>query len=410
MVVEMLKALTVAIICYSSLTHAYIEVSGRGRLVEDWPALFGPPVEPTNGLTGYIIPVKYFTDGKDESGCTVIHTDSLNRALKIRSDAPAPWIALVQRGGCEFSEKVWAMQESGASAVIVGDDVVGPLVKMSGGEKSDLINIPSTFISHWDYTRLCDLAVGKDGELHKVVVRLVSEEISLLPIIIMFVMMLVLVFAGLWRARLDASTHFPHFPHFLHDDPAPAHIVRDLPTKVFNHAVLAENDPDICAICLEDFEDGVQLRKLPCKHEFHVNCIDPWLLTRKKLCPICKADICPNVTVPLAYLLQNQNNVMYGGDREPLLGGNNNYTFNPLLLASPNSGTRGRVASPLPRTPVSISSYGSASTIINLRRTPVSQSDTNLNHIFNVAVADNDDYEEARLLAHQTNSPRQDQQ
>lgn len=386
-------------------TKAYIEVAGRGRLVDDWPAMFGPPTSPSVGLTGYLIPVKYLTNGKDEFGCKPLNVESVNRLLKIRYNVPTPWIAVVQRGECQFSEKVWAMQESGASAVIVGDDVVGPLIKMSGGNKSDKVNIPSTFISHWDYMRLCDLAIDDDGQLRRVVVRMVSEQISLIPIVILFVMMLVFVLAGLWRARLDSSTPFPHFAHFLHDDPAPARIVRDLPVKTFDHTKLAENDPDICAICLDDFEDGVQLRKLPCKHEFHVNCVDPWLLTRKKLCPICKADICPNITVPLAYILQNDYNQrlssFYDSDREPLL-------YNPLLL-SPHSGTLGRMASPLPSTPLSVAS-SSNSTIINLRRTPVSLSDTNLNHLFNVAVADQSDYEEARLLAQSNNTPRPNQQ
>jgi E3 ubiquitin-protein ligase RNF13 len=35
------------------------------------------------------------------------------------------------------------------------------------------------------------------------------------------------------------------------------------------------------------------LRILPCKHEFHVICVDQWLLTRKRTCPVCKADSCP---------------------------------------------------------------------------------------------------------------------
>jgi hypothetical protein len=30
---------------------------------------------------------------------------------------------------------------------------------------------------------------------------------------------------------------------------------------------------------------------LPCGHEFHVDCITPWLVTRRRTCPICKGDV-----------------------------------------------------------------------------------------------------------------------
>lgn len=45
-----------------------------------------------------------------------------------------------------------------------------------------------------------------------------------------------------------------------------------------------------CMICLEDFEDGMELRLLPCFHRFMVECIDPWLAQQAK-CPVCKRSI-----------------------------------------------------------------------------------------------------------------------
>ncbi|CAG8541312.1 12062_t:CDS:2 [Racocetra fulgida] len=45
-----------------------------------------------------------------------------------------------------------------------------------------------------------------------------------------------------------------------------------------------------CPICLGDFESGEELRILPCHHQYHTSCIDPWLLEISTLCPMCKAD------------------------------------------------------------------------------------------------------------------------
>jgi len=45
-----------------------------------------------------------------------------------------------------------------------------------------------------------------------------------------------------------------------------------------------------CNICLTDFEDGEDLRTLPCFHSFHCDCIDNWL-SRSPICPVCRTVI-----------------------------------------------------------------------------------------------------------------------
>jgi RING-like zinc finger len=73
-------------------------------------------------------------------------------------------------------------------------------------------------------------------------------------------------------------------------DLAPQNVVTNLPVKVFRQVERKENEPEECAICLEDYVDGDELRILPCRHEFHVGCVDAWLTTRKKF--VSPSSIC----------------------------------------------------------------------------------------------------------------------
>ncbi|NWS16874.1 RN215 protein, partial [Pachyramphus minor] len=47
---------------------------------------------------------------------------------------------------------------------------------------------------------------------------------------------------------------------------------------------------DSCAVCLDQFHKSQWLRVLPCSHEFHRDCVDPWLLLQQT-CPLCKRNI-----------------------------------------------------------------------------------------------------------------------
>lgn len=53
--------------------------------------------------------------------------------------------------------------------------------------------------------------------------------------------------------------------------------------------VIALEDAE-CCICLSAYDDGVELRQLPCNHHFHRTCIDKWLLINAT-CPLCKFNI-----------------------------------------------------------------------------------------------------------------------
>ena len=47
-----------------------------------------------------------------------------------------------------------------------------------------------------------------------------------------------------------------------------------------------------CSVCLLEYTGSDSVRTLsPCKHVFHVGCIDSWFGTGKSCCPLCKADL-----------------------------------------------------------------------------------------------------------------------
>ncbi|CAM9125378.1 unnamed protein product [Ectocarpus sp. 13 AM-2016] len=57
-----------------------------------------------------------------------------------------------------------------------------------------------------------------------------------------------------------------------------------------NDGFMRREDDDLCAICLETYEDGDSLTGLPCRHSFHTQCIRPWLSGKSALCPMCKSE------------------------------------------------------------------------------------------------------------------------
>ena len=55
------------------------------------------------------------------------------------------------------------------------------------------------------------------------------------------------------------------------------------------------NDVACSPICFVDFTEGMEIRILPCGHEFSRDCIDPWLLDHAT-CPTCQQQI--DITYP----------------------------------------------------------------------------------------------------------------
>lgn len=75
--------------------------------------------------------------------------------------------------------------------------------------------------------------------------------------------------------------------------------IEKLPVQRFTRAHRQNSDSEsaddgssksTCVICMNDFEEGDEMRVLPCKHQFHKGCVDNWLKVKRQ-CPLCRGDI-----------------------------------------------------------------------------------------------------------------------
>ncbi|KAL4262708.1 RING-type domain-containing protein [Pleurotus pulmonarius] len=317
------------------------------------PAAFG--AELGNPLLGYVIPISSFTEpcAANESyhenpkelnwGCP-----SLCVTGPHQPEPAETWIALVQRGGCEFVHKVREAQRLGAKAVVVGGndpDVSGypdTLVNMYSQEDASDIKIASTFIKHSAYMELSSL-IATSNTSHSglpTLSLLITAEYSawewyspvitfviilLLPSILTFITLLVHRIRAARAAQLDRAPEevVLNLPWKVwtgngwekHEGPIdppqsvpPSKPSADVPAAAISEEAAEEatgassstsnqaNQPWFeqqmeCAICLSQFEKGDRVRVLPCHHIFHLDEVDEWLIQRKKLCPVCKADV-----------------------------------------------------------------------------------------------------------------------
>uniref|UniRef100_A0A0D6R3W6 RING-type domain-containing protein n=1 Tax=Araucaria cunninghamii TaxID=56994 RepID=A0A0D6R3W6_ARACU len=89
----------------------------------------------------------------------------------------------------------------------------------------------------------------------------------------------------------DMASSGPHNPevHLIAEE-----IRQSLPVKRFQFDGPASNEDDDdghveCAVCLCKFEEGVEIRQLPCCHFFHRPCLDKWLDHQQTTCPLCRS-------------------------------------------------------------------------------------------------------------------------
>jgi hypothetical protein len=70
--------------------------------------------------------------------------------------------------------------------------------------------------------------------------------------------------------------------------------------KEYNQRLLEEGEQSTCPICM--VEDTQARVVLACKHKFHLECIDGWLVRNHGDCPLCRGDIEPERQSAIAVL------------------------------------------------------------------------------------------------------------
>ena len=424
---------------------AVIEVLRSGELFPARTAEFGPRIK-IDGITGILLPIELLDENGSKKGCETLKVPP---TLKVNSE-DVPWIALLERGSCTFLQKVKAMQESGASAVIIGgtsntNPRTGGLIRMDIAkgeeEESKNIKIPSVYIMKWEYkglqkylnsdpktgSKVKTVAIMKDGRgVPHLAIKMLPDGFDDLPLInVTLIVLLVpmLMILGLWAIwQCKFSDDYPDDYETIYlipqryrsnpqDMPASLTAVNNLPKNRYDPQTRGPNDADLCAICLDDFIAGDELRKLPCKHEFHVGCIDPWLLTRKRFCPVCKSDSCPScyhsIVVDSPEQTDTQlmdvivpDNVSVSSiilDPSP---SQNSTAINvqvdesqALLPVAPDTNRRSLLSSVFER------AWKSGTSIISASRSPLSRISSTPSTPPPFPVADRDDYELARQMA-----------
>uniref|UniRef100_A0A3P9HHE7 E3 ubiquitin-protein ligase RNF167 n=1 Tax=Oryzias latipes TaxID=8090 RepID=A0A3P9HHE7_ORYLA len=263
-----------------SPTQAYIYVNSKNMssmLFEDLPALFGARL-PTGGLTGLLVP------SQPANGCAAMNPPP---PLPSSFDAnTTKFVALIKRYDCNFDIKVFHAQQAGYSAAIIHNMYSDTLLNMnySNDTIAEQIEIPSVFTSYYASEILRTYLFPE----HVVYVTLKPEfafplSYYLIPftgvvgmiIIVMCVIMIIRCVQYRKRIRKNRLT-------------------KEQLKRIPTHRFTKGDDYDVCAICLDEYEEGDKLRVLPCSHAYHCKCVDPWLTQTKKTCPVCKQRVTRN--------------------------------------------------------------------------------------------------------------------
>ncbi|XP_076975649.1 E3 ubiquitin-protein ligase ZNRF4 [Tamandua tetradactyla] len=258
-----------------AVVRAVLEGNSNTVDFADLPARFGAPLAP-EGLRGYL------QEAKPPNACQPIESPRL-------PNASLGAIALIRRYDCTFDLKVLHAQRAGFGAAIVHNVRSDHLVRMGPGHEARRrqIAIPSVFVGEAASQDLriilrCDRSAhvlllpdrppGPDLDCHPALALswVLGRALVLLTSAL-------LLLRRLWRwtrGRCGGR--------------------RTVKTQAGQKAQVRTftRRNDLCAICLDEYEEGDRLKILPCSHTYHCRCIDPWFSRAlRRTCPVCKQSV-----------------------------------------------------------------------------------------------------------------------
>ncbi|XP_060098316.1 E3 ubiquitin-protein ligase RNF13 isoform X1 [Heteronotia binoei] len=146
------------------------------------------------------------------------------------------------------------------------------------------IDIPSVFIGESSANSLKEeFTYEKGGHIVLIPEFNLPLEYYLIPFLIIVGICLILIV-------IFMITKFVQDRHRARRNRLQKDQLKKLPIHKFKKG----DEYDVCAICLDEYEDGDKLRILPCSHAYHCKCVDPWLTKTKKTCPVCKQKVVPS--------------------------------------------------------------------------------------------------------------------
>jgi len=208
-----------------------------------------------------------------------------------------PWIALVRRGRCNFDDKLEAAFLNNASALVVYNNKDDGLQKMTlrNQYRDKIVSVFITRTKGEELAALVDngtrimmqISVGTHYTYRYTNVNRTSVMfVSVSFIILMMVSLAWLVFYYIQRFRyLHAKDRLSR-----ELNSAAEKALSKIPIRIVKINDKEVTDAECCAVCIEPYKATDVVRLLPCRHEFHKLCVDPWLLTHRT-CPMCKMDI-----------------------------------------------------------------------------------------------------------------------